>query len=206
MNWLTNNANLIQLSTDLGYKTFDLTEHPINIVVPGEVEVVFENDHFQLALVPSTFGKYVSMSFPNRREFAGAGVLISDGDNLLLVSQNRWAVGIQTWEMPIGGLEIGETPIEAAIRETKEETGILLGAEGLTSLGTVRPMTARTVSQNFLYFTNVKPTKVDHKTDGELNSQAWVPIEEVFNACLSGVISNESTIIAVLRARLLELL
>jgi 8-oxo-dGTP pyrophosphatase MutT (NUDIX family) len=33
-------------------------------------------------------------------------------------------VGIDLWELPGGGLDFGETPLRAAVRETSEETGI----------------------------------------------------------------------------------
>src|SRR6516162_2759104 len=33
-------------------------------------------------------------------------------------------VGIDLWELPGGGLDFGETPPQAAVRETSEETGI----------------------------------------------------------------------------------
>ena len=33
-------------------------------------------------------------------------------------------VGMNLWELPGGGLDFGERPLQAAVRETSEETGI----------------------------------------------------------------------------------
>ncbi len=43
----------------------------------------------------------------------------------------------QTWGIPSGKLEAGETPREAAIREVAEEVGIDIGGEGLREIGTL---------------------------------------------------------------------
>ncbi|WP_317995423.1 NUDIX hydrolase [Vulcanimicrobium alpinum] len=42
---------------------------------------------------------------------------------MLLVKQYRHPVGRETWEVVAGGMDPGETPEEAAIRELREETG-----------------------------------------------------------------------------------
>ena len=39
------------------------------------------------------------------------------------------------WDLPKGGIHAGETPIEAALRETHEETGLRLRAEVLLDIG-----------------------------------------------------------------------
>ncbi len=60
----------------------------------------------------------------------GAVVLIVDGDNRVLLLRRTpgdyWAAGL--WGYPGGKLEPGETPEEAAVRETKEETNLTVSA------------------------------------------------------------------------------
>jgi ADP-ribose pyrophosphatase len=58
-------------------------------------------------------------------EHSGAVVVIAQPapDEMVLVRQNRHAIGIDTWEVCAGGIDKGETPEQAAIRELREETG-----------------------------------------------------------------------------------
>lgn len=47
----------------------------------------------------------------------------SQGDKYLLVKQYRYPAEDSLWEFPAGKLDPGETPLECAKRELKEETG-----------------------------------------------------------------------------------
>ena len=60
------------------------------------------------------------------------GVLIFNRDGHLLVAH---VTGTRKWDIPKGGAEPGESAIEAAVRETFEETGIVLQPSELTDLG-----------------------------------------------------------------------
>lgn len=58
-------------------------------------------------------------------EHSGAVVVIAQPapDEIVLVRQHRHAIGETTWEACAGGIDPGETPEQAAIRELREETG-----------------------------------------------------------------------------------
>lgn len=58
-------------------------------------------------------------------EHAGAVVVIvrPTPDTMLLVKQYRHPVGHEMWEAVAGGMDPGETPEAAALRELREETG-----------------------------------------------------------------------------------
>src|SRR6202453_4902856 len=63
-------------------------------------------------------------------EHSGAVVVIAQPapDEIVLVRQHRHAIGADTWEVCAGGIDPGETPEEAAIRELREETGYRAGS------------------------------------------------------------------------------
>jgi 8-oxo-dGTP pyrophosphatase MutT (NUDIX family) len=58
-------------------------------------------------------------------------VLVNDAAELLLCH----VTGQEHWDLPKGGRAEDETPLQAALRETREETGLLLPAQGLLDLG-----------------------------------------------------------------------
>ncbi len=60
------------------------------------------------------------------------GVIILNEHNALLLAH---VTDQSFWDIPKGGAEPGETPMQAALRETFEETGITLQPEALQDLG-----------------------------------------------------------------------
>ena len=52
----------------------------------------------------------------------GAGVVLVNPDGLIWAGERIDSPG--AWQMPQGGIDAGETPLEAAIRELEEETGL----------------------------------------------------------------------------------
>jgi putative (di)nucleoside polyphosphate hydrolase len=55
-----------------------------------------------------------------------AGVMLLNQDGQVLVGQ-RLDSTLEAWQMPQGGIDAGEEPLDAAIRELWEETGIAAG-------------------------------------------------------------------------------
>ncbi len=60
------------------------------------------------------------------------GILILNGQQELLLCH---VTGQDHWDLPKGGTHEGESPLQAALRETREETGLDLPAEALRELG-----------------------------------------------------------------------
>ena len=70
------------------------------------------------------------------RHPGAACVLPLDGDDVILCRNWRPAIGAWLLELPGGGIEPGESPLEAARRELREEAGFTAGA--ITPLGAYR--------------------------------------------------------------------
>ena len=60
-----------------------------------------------------------------------AGIIITNGHQFLIghVTLQRW------WDIPKGRVEADETPREAAVRETFEETGLKINPNDLLDIG-----------------------------------------------------------------------
>ena len=64
-------------------------------------------------------------------------VAVTGDQRFLVLKQYRFPTESYSWELPMGGMEAEETPLQAAARELEEETG--LQAE-LTHVGRFRPI------------------------------------------------------------------
>jgi len=86
---------------------------------------VFENPRFTIyeddVIFPDgkTKGTYNVLEFPGKSVVS----LAYKKDDVLMVESYRYPTDSVELELPAGGIENGETPAEAARRETKEETG-----------------------------------------------------------------------------------
>ena len=65
-----------------------------------------------------------------RRPSVGAGAIVWRGDDVLLIRRGK-PPRQGEWSIPGGRIEWGETPAEAAMRETLEESGCMIEIVGL---------------------------------------------------------------------------
>ena len=64
-----------------------------------------------------------------------AVALIDPGGRVLMQQRRFTAVHGGLWEFPGGKVEAGETTVSGAVREMKEELGVLIEPEALTAVG-----------------------------------------------------------------------
>ena len=97
------------------------------------------------------------------------------GEILLLKVENE---KVSFWQPITGGIESGESPEEACLREIKEETGLLLSRSNLTGLGdfTVKIDENLSIHKNlFLVLAEQKEIQI---SDEHVGAQ-WVALEKV---------------------------
>ena len=102
-----------------------------------------------------------------------AAIIVHDG--LVLMVRRRVSEGELSWQFPAGAVEAGETPEEAAVRETLEETG--LSVEAVKLIGDrVHPK-----SKRFMSYTAARVVSGEaHVADAdELDAVAWVALDEI---------------------------
>ena len=66
-----------------------------------------------------------------RRQRVAAKALVRRGDSVLLTRNSVRSPRPGTWTLPGGGVDHGEAPADAAVREVAEETGLLATLQGL---------------------------------------------------------------------------
>ncbi|MGH6928806.1 MAG: NUDIX domain-containing protein [Dongiaceae bacterium] len=129
----------------------------------------------------------------------GSSVLAVDREeNVYLVREYKYAVGRDSLEVVSGAIDAGETPLEAARRELREEAGLI--AAEWHQLGTVDPFTTAIRCTNHLFVAKtLSPTPAD-PDDGEEIALVRVPLEAALQLVLAGEITHASSCILILRA------
>lgn len=91
--------------------------------------------------------------------------------------RHRYLTGAWGWEIPIGKIEDGETPADAAPREFEEETGWQAGR--LRHLLTVRPTPSLSNSEHHIYRTDSATAIGDPADQFESERIEWVPLSDL---------------------------
>lgn len=130
------------------------------------------------------YGNERKWEYASRRNSNGVVTVILEDQaraNVLLVRQFRVPVGKFVWEFPAGLINKGETPIDAAMRELKEETGFT--GQGFS----LSPMlyTSPGLSNEFGYIVGViadsTETGETHFDESEFIQYLWVPYRQIWN-------------------------
>jgi 8-oxo-dGTP pyrophosphatase MutT (NUDIX family) len=120
----------------------------------------------------------VRNDFLSRSRRLSCGVVILCPTRELLLCH---VTGQRHWDLPKGGIHDGETPRQAALRETVEETGLVLAVQTLVDLG------------GFAYTSRIDPCSLccestfvergSSRTLPEMDAFGWFAFDRVRELC-----------------------
>ena len=117
---------------------------------------------------------------------------------LVLVNQYRFGTEALSWEFPAGCIDKGESPVQAAARELREETGY--SGKNARVIGQAHPNPA--LQSNLAHFVLIEDARLTHPTAWGPNEEievAPVPIEKVYNWAETGKINHSVMVNALFR-------
>lgn len=123
-------------------------------------------------------------NFPKGIEVAACGLVRRKDGKLLLAKSPKWS---NKWVLPGGHIEIGETIIDATLREVKEETGLLTKYIQLLDAWEIIDSKEYKRPAHFIYFTSLVQTDQDEPTldNQELVEYRWLTSEEALQLDLA---------------------
>ncbi len=123
-------------------------------------EILFED---------GTMGTYAWM---NRKSGVGVAI-VTTNKKILLQKEFRYVIQQYSWEIPGGGIDEGETPLQAAVRELFEETGVNVSPDALREIGSFYPLHSVNTEHGTLFM-----AVIDEASTTALNSEAGEHISE----------------------------
>jgi 8-oxo-dGTP pyrophosphatase MutT (NUDIX family) len=159
---------------------------------PGSVREVFRGRILDLVVLDERWEVV-------RHADAVAVLAVDDDGRVLGVRQRRPAVDAETWELPAGLIDPGETPLQAAERELAEEAQLA---------GTLRPLARAYVSPGFtdecvhlFEARELRPTAGELDPGEELRLE-WLDLDEAWAAGASGdLVTSMVTLLGLRHAR-----
>lgn len=133
------------------------------------------------------------------------GVLLiveDDARNVYIMEAYRYPLQKWVWELPSGGIDTGDTPLECAQKELKEELGMT--SDNWTKIGEFSPSYggAMTDRQHIFVAQNVRLGDHERETGEAIRTVKKVSQAELFGLVEDGTIEDCQTLAGLLRYRL----
>ncbi len=130
----------------------------------------------------------MSQQTPARRQRLAAYAVVVRADHILLSQLSHRTGWPGAWTLPGGGIDHGEHPRDAVVREVYEETGLavevgpLLDVDSIHFTGRAPAGTLEDYhSVRLVYIGEIQSTAVPavQELDGSTSAAAWLPLEGV---------------------------
>lgn len=134
-----------------------------------------------------------------RRKSGAAVVLINSENQIALIKVFRYPAQVESWEIPGGGIEDGQTPRETAKNEVLEELGINIPLKELQPLGGFFPSNSLSNEYQHIFRCAIPhKTLPQHKADDEeIVSAKFVGFSEALQMIKEGQINDALTALAI---------
>lgn len=115
-----------------------------------------------------------------RTRVAAYGLIVKDRSMVLCriaahVADGGW------WTLPGGGLNFGEDPADAMVREVFEETGLVVVPAGLAGLHSLHLVNDghEFHAIRIIYWANIIEGQLTYEVDGSTDRCDWIHIDEI---------------------------
>ena len=122
--------------------------------------------------------------------------MLDDEDRVLLVGQHRYTLDAYSWEIPEGGVPDGESAVDGARRELREETGVEadeLAASSAGSTSRTRSPTRPACSSRRVPGATARPRRIRPRS----SRSRWVPFDAALAMIAMGEITDAMTIMGL---------
>ena len=107
--------------------------------------------------------------------------LLCEANQILLCRLSNGTAGAGMWTLPGGGIDFGEHPEVAMIREVEEETGLFVTSAGIASLNSFRQDTPDRAFHGVrvIYHATVIGGELRNEVGGSTDMCQWHPLDSL---------------------------